>query len=140
MKKNLRPAIAMLELIFALVIMGIILLSAPLILDISIRSSNIALQQKSINNAFSRLNTQLSNTWDSQDNTYSQGLDDYTSDPMEFNNSFVISPTNTGIKILTVKIQDDTNTTELDHTITLYAFDCNVTHLPPKPISMNTQP
>ena len=44
----LRPAMAMLELIFALVIIGITLMSAPAIVSQSVQGSNIALQQEAI--------------------------------------------------------------------------------------------
>lgn len=43
-----RPAMAMLELIFALVIIGITLMSAPLIVSQSIQGGNVALQQEGI--------------------------------------------------------------------------------------------
>lgn len=62
--KPLRPAIAMIELIFALVIMGITLLSAPLILNMSIQSSNVAMQQESIAAAASQISLVLTHPWD----------------------------------------------------------------------------
>ena len=63
---RLRPAIAMIELIFALVIMGIALLSAPLILDMSIKSANTAIQQESVAAASSKISLILTKAWDEQ--------------------------------------------------------------------------
>lgn len=59
-----KPAIAMIELIFALVIMGIVLLSAPMLIQQSIRSGNIALQQEAIAAAASQTAIVLSMHWD----------------------------------------------------------------------------
>lgn len=63
-KMNLRPAIAMIELIFAIVVIGITLLSAPLILNQSIRSSTVAIQQEAIAAAGSQLSLILTQNWD----------------------------------------------------------------------------
>ena len=63
-KTHLRPAIAMIELIFAIVVMGITMLSAPLILNMSIQSSNTAMQQESIAAAASELSLILTHPWD----------------------------------------------------------------------------
>jgi len=54
----------MIELIFALVIMGIVLLSAPMLIQQSIKSSNIALQQEAIVAAASQTSIVLSMHWD----------------------------------------------------------------------------
>ena len=43
-----KRGIAMIELIFALVIMGIVLLSAPILIQQSIKSGNVAIQQEAI--------------------------------------------------------------------------------------------
>ena len=61
---TLRPAIAMIELIFALVIMGITLMSAPMLLNMSIQSSNTAMQQESIAAASSQISLILTHAWD----------------------------------------------------------------------------
>jgi type II secretory pathway pseudopilin PulG len=61
--KNKR-AIAMIELIFALVIMGIVLMSAPMLIHQSIKSSNVALQQEAIATASSQTAIILSMHWD----------------------------------------------------------------------------
>lgn len=62
--KKSKPAIAMIELIFALVIIGIVLLSTPMLIQQSIRSSNVALQQESIAAAASHMGVILSMNWD----------------------------------------------------------------------------
>jgi len=60
----LRPAVAMIELIFALVIMGITLMSAPLLLQQSIKSSTAALQQESVAAAATQINLVMTHAWD----------------------------------------------------------------------------
>jgi len=64
MIKESKPAIAMIELIFALVIIGIVLLSTPMLIQQSIRSSNVALQQEAIAAAASHMGVMLSMNWD----------------------------------------------------------------------------
>ena len=59
-----KRAIAMIELIFALVIMGIVLMSAPMLIQQSIKSSNIALQQEAISATASQVAIVLSMHWD----------------------------------------------------------------------------
>jgi Tfp pilus assembly protein PilV len=61
---NFKRGIAMVELIFALVIMGIVLLSAPMLIQQSIQSSNIAHQQESIAAVASHTGVLLSKHWD----------------------------------------------------------------------------
>ena len=63
----LRPAIAMIELIFAIVIMGIILMSAPNLIQTATQSVSVALQQEAINEAVSRVNMVLTYPWDEND-------------------------------------------------------------------------
>jgi len=65
--KNLRPAIAMIELIFALVIMGIALMSAPMLISTASQSVTVALQQEGINEASSRIAMILTYPWDEND-------------------------------------------------------------------------
>lgn len=69
----LRPAIAMIELIFAIVIIGITLLSAPLILNQSIQSSNVAMQQESIAAASTQISLILTHNWDENASTAARG-------------------------------------------------------------------
>lgn len=59
-----RPAIAMIELIFAIVIIGIVLLSAPQLVSTSTQSGYVAVQQEAINEAATRLNLILGFNWD----------------------------------------------------------------------------
>ncbi len=60
----LRPAIAMIELIFSIAIMGIVLLSAPMLISTASQSTSVALQQEGINEAASRINLILTYDWD----------------------------------------------------------------------------
>jgi len=68
MVKNIKTkkAVAMIELIFALVVMGIALMSAPMLIHQSIRSSNVALQQEAIVAAASQTAIILSTHWDEE--------------------------------------------------------------------------
>lgn len=61
---RLRPAIAMIELIFALVIMGITLMSAPMLLNTSVQSGNTATQQEAIAATASQISLVLTYPWD----------------------------------------------------------------------------
>ena len=63
-KKTLRPAIAMIELIFALVIMGIVLMTAPMLVNTAAKSAYVSVQQENINEAASRLNMIMGYPWD----------------------------------------------------------------------------
>jgi len=73
-KKQLRTAIAMIELIFAIVVMGITLLSAPMILGMSIQSANISTQQESIAATASELSLIMTHPWDEGDSNNSTGF------------------------------------------------------------------
>jgi len=59
-----RPGIAMIELIFAIVIMGIALMSAPMLISTATKSGYVAIQQESINEAASHLNMIMGYHWD----------------------------------------------------------------------------
>lgn len=59
-----RPAIAMIELIFAIVIMGIVMMSAPMLISTASKSSYVAIQQEGINEAASRINMIMGYAWD----------------------------------------------------------------------------
>jgi len=61
---KLRPAFAMIELIFSLVIMGIVLMSAPLLIQQSTQSVRVALQQEAISIASAHTMMLLSLDWD----------------------------------------------------------------------------
>lgn len=62
--KHCRKAIAMVELIVAIVVMGIVLLSAPMLISTASQSTSVALQQEGINEASARINMILTYDWD----------------------------------------------------------------------------
>jgi len=66
-RKTSRPAIAMIELIFAIVIMGIAMMSAPMLISTATKSSYDAIQQEGINEAASRVNMIMGYAWDEND-------------------------------------------------------------------------
>jgi hypothetical protein len=71
-QSTLRPAIAMIELIFAIVVMGIALLSVPLMIDTANKSNSIAFQQESIAIIASQANSMMTYAWDERNTqTYS---------------------------------------------------------------------
>ena len=80
-----RPAIAMIELIFAIVIMGIALMSAPMLISMSSKSSMVALQQESIAAAVSQMNMILTAEWDNMDTNATLGEPVLTTDSTVFN-------------------------------------------------------
>ena len=59
-----RKAIAMIELIFAIVVIGIVLLSVPNLLSMSAQSGYTALQQEAIATASSQINMLFTKHWD----------------------------------------------------------------------------
>ncbi len=59
-----RPAIAMIELIFAIVIMGIVMMSAPMLISMAAKSTTVALQQAGISQAVSDVSAILTYEWD----------------------------------------------------------------------------
>ncbi len=65
--KVLRPAIAMIELIFAIVIMGIALMSAPMLISTATQSSFVTIQQESINEVASQVSLIMGYHWDEGD-------------------------------------------------------------------------
>ncbi len=64
-KITLRPAIAMIELIFAIVIMGIVLISAPMLISTATKSTYVTIQQEAINVAASQISMIMGYHWDS---------------------------------------------------------------------------
>ena len=60
----LRPAVAMVELIFSIVIIGIVLMSAPMVISTANKSGFLSLQQEAISAAASELNMILTYPWD----------------------------------------------------------------------------
>jgi len=77
----------MIELIFALVIMGIVLLSAPMLIQQSIKSSNVALQQEAIVAAASQTSIVLSMHWDENNSNRQPG----ESPILEANNTITLT-------------------------------------------------
>jgi len=67
MPMKMRTASAMIELIFALVIMGLVLMSAPTLISTATKSSFIGLQQEAITEAASHMNMILGYHWDEGD-------------------------------------------------------------------------
>lgn len=63
---TLRPAIAMIELIFAIVIMGIVMMSAPMLISTANQSGYVTIQQEAINEASSQVNMMMSYPWDEE--------------------------------------------------------------------------
>lgn len=69
---NQRKAIAMIELIFAIVVMGIVLLSAPMLIDRAQKSSFVTLQQESIAAAATQMNIIMTAEWDHADTNHTE--------------------------------------------------------------------
>jgi len=76
MKTNLRKAVAMIELIFSIVVMGIVMMSAPMLISTASKSGYVGMQQEAINEATSQLNMILGYHWDEND------ADEDYSDPL----------------------------------------------------------
>ncbi len=62
--QRIRPAIAMIELIFAIVIIGIVLMSAPQLMQTAAKSGYVSIQQEGISEAASRVNMIMGYPWD----------------------------------------------------------------------------
>ena len=62
-----RTAMAMIELIFAIVVMGIVMLSAPMLISTAANSTSVALQQEGIHESAARVNMILTYAWDEND-------------------------------------------------------------------------
>jgi len=86
--KLMKSGIAMIELIFALVIMGIVLLSAPMLIQQSINSSNVALQQEAISALGTHMQMILTMHWDENNSDLQAGISpilDTNRVPFDFN-------------------------------------------------------
>ncbi len=66
-----RPAVAMIELIFSIAVMGIVMMAAPSLISTSVKSTGVVLQQEGINEAVSRVNMVLTYPWDQNDTNVS---------------------------------------------------------------------
>jgi len=78
----MRPAIAMIELIFAIVVMGIVMMSAPMLLSTASKSGYASIQQEGINELATQINIIMGYQWD-ENNTQA----DYDSVVLSTNNS-----------------------------------------------------
>ena len=70
---TLRAGIAMIELIFALVIMGIVMMSAPMLISQSQKSTQVVLQQEAIAAGASDMSMIMSRHWDEADTNTTLG-------------------------------------------------------------------
>jgi hypothetical protein len=72
--RKFKTAVAMIELIFAIVIIGIVLLSTPMLIQQSVNSGFVALQQESISAISSHTAILLSKFWDEGDANNTAGV------------------------------------------------------------------
>jgi hypothetical protein len=72
--KNYKRGIAMIELIFALVIIAIVLMSAPMLINQASQSNTVALQQEAIAAISAHTNILLTKHWDEADANLSGGV------------------------------------------------------------------
>jgi len=72
---NMRTAIAMIELIFAIVIMGIAIMSAPTLISQAKKSGFVTIQQESIATLAAHTSSLLTYAWDEQDENTTNILD-----------------------------------------------------------------
>ena len=63
-KKKMRHALAMIELIFAIVVMGIVMMSAPMMISTASSSGIVAVQQEAIASSASEIGMILTRDWD----------------------------------------------------------------------------
>jgi hypothetical protein len=82
-----RPAVAMIELIFAIVVIGFVLISAPNLISTATKSGYVAIQQEAINEAASQVNMILGYHWDenSADERFIDPILKVTSGNSDFN-------------------------------------------------------
>lgn len=88
MKKGFKAGIAMIELIFAIVVMGITLLSVPMLLTVVGKSSIVSFQQEAIAIAASHTNALMTYAWDEQ-NTDTLAL--YIQNPLHANGATLLT-------------------------------------------------
>lgn len=63
----MRNAIAMIELVFAITVMGVVMLSAPMLINRATQSSYVALQQESVAALAAQINMIMTTQWDAAD-------------------------------------------------------------------------
>ncbi len=67
LRAGFRPAIAMVELVFAISVIGIALMSVPNLLTISMKSGFVTLQQEAISEASAHISAVMTYAWDEND-------------------------------------------------------------------------
>jgi Tfp pilus assembly protein PilV len=98
--KKYRQGIAMIELIFALVIIGIVLMSAPMLISQASQSNSVALQQEAIAAIATHTNILLSKHWDEENAKLVGGVSPILH--TDFNNSnfdFNLTETRRGLSL-----------------------------------------
>lgn len=65
-----RSAIAMIELIFSIVVIGIVLMSAPILMQQASKGGYVTMQQEGINEASSRISMIMEYDWDENDRVF----------------------------------------------------------------------
>ncbi len=145
----LRPAIAMIELIFAIVIMGIVMMSAPMLISTATQSTYAAIQQEGINEAASRVQMIMGYAWD-ENNTndeYRPPILSVTSGdialdkagiterrigiPMTSYRTFILSDTNSSSLNASNNLGKDGNSAEVEDDIDDFIGDINLTSISP---------
>jgi len=76
MRRKMRNGIAMIELIFAIVVMGIVMMSAPMLVSTAAQSGLVAVQQEAIAASSSEIGMILTRDWDEA------GTDETTESPI----------------------------------------------------------
>lgn len=100
-----KKAIAMIELIFALVIMGIVLMSAPMLIQQSVKSSNVGLQQEAITATASHTSMVLSMYWDEEDSFQEENTTGTTNgDILDINRSGFTFPNNSQSRVKPLRL------------------------------------
>ena len=131
-QKGFKRGVAMIELIFALVIIAIVLLSSPMLIKQSMSSSFVALQQEAIAATASQVSMLLSKPWDEEDTNSDApiiSLNNPNNSP--FNNSFngIRDSSNTrtskrgGVPVPPSAIGKDVNETEANATLSFDDID-----------------
>ena len=68
-----RNGIAMIELIFAITVMGIVMLSAPMLINRATSGAYVAMQQESVAAAATQINMIMTAEWDEMDTNVTRG-------------------------------------------------------------------
>ena len=99
---TMRKGIAMIELIFAIVIMGLVLLSAPMMISTAAKSGYVALQQESIAAVSSEIGMILTHHWDEGDTNETKSAPILTTDGNTGLNAIPVGGIDTGRRAGTV--------------------------------------